>query len=40
MEFTNIYDWPLIREQMRRNGERIPEESLNMTIFRNIVEYF
>jgi len=40
MEFTNLYDWPLLKEQMRRSGERIPEESLNMTIFRNIVEYF
>jgi len=40
MEFTNLYDWPLLREQMRRNGERIPEESLNMAIFRNIVGYF
>jgi len=40
IEFTNLYNWPLLKEQMRRNGERIPEESINMTIFRNIVEYF
>jgi phosphoribosylformylglycinamidine synthase len=40
MEFTNLYDWPLLREQMRRSGERIPAESLNMAIFRNIVRYF
>ena len=40
MEFTNLYDWPLLKEQMRRAGERIPLESLNMVIFRNIVRYF
>jgi phosphoribosylformylglycinamidine synthase len=40
MEFTSLYDWPLQKEQMRRSGERIPEESLNMVIFRNIVRYF
>ena len=40
MEFTGLYDWPLQKEQMRRSGERIPEESLNMAIFRNIVRYF
>ncbi|ABS54991.1 phosphoribosylformylglycinamidine synthase I [Methanoregula boonei 6A8] len=40
MEFTNLYDWPLLKEQMRRSGERIPGESLNMAIFKNIVRYF
>jgi len=40
MEVTNLYDWPLLKEQMRRAGERIPAESLNMAIFRNIVRYF
>jgi phosphoribosylformylglycinamidine synthase len=40
MEFTNLYDWPLLREQMRRSGERVPEESLNMALFKNIVRYF
>ena len=40
MEFTGLYDWSLQKEQMRRSGERIPEESLNMAIFRNIVRYF
>ena len=40
MEFTNLYDWPLLREQQRRSGDRIPEESLNMTIFHNITGYF
>ncbi|HVP96829.1 phosphoribosylformylglycinamidine synthase subunit PurQ [Methanoregula sp.] len=40
MEFTHLYDWPLLKEQMRRAGERVPTESLNMAIFRNIVRYF
>jgi phosphoribosylformylglycinamidine synthase subunit PurQ / glutaminase len=40
MEFTSLYDWPLRREQMKRAGIPIPEESMNMQLFRNIVEYF
>jgi phosphoribosylformylglycinamidine synthase subunit PurQ / glutaminase len=40
MEFVNLYDWPLRREQMRRQGLTPPLESLNMQFFRNIVEYF
>ncbi len=40
MEFFNLYDWPLLKEQLRRSGERLPEESLNMQLFRNIVSYF
>jgi phosphoribosylformylglycinamidine synthase subunit PurQ / glutaminase len=40
MEFTNLYDWPLRREQMKRAGVAIPSESMNMQLFRNIVEYF
>lgn len=40
MELTNLYDWPLIREQALREGRTLPEESLNMQIFHNIVAYF
>jgi phosphoribosylformylglycinamidine synthase len=40
MEFTNLYDWPLVKEQLRRSGERPDPESLNMRIFHNIVDYF
>ena len=40
MEFTNLYDWPLLKEQARREGRALPEESLNMLLFRNIVGYF
>lgn len=40
MEFTNLYDWPLLKEQMKRAGSAIPQESMNMQLFRNIVDYF
>ncbi|RPI40334.1 MAG: phosphoribosylformylglycinamidine synthase subunit PurQ [Methanoregulaceae archaeon] len=40
MEFTSLYDWPLRREQMKRAGSAIPAESMNMQLFRNIVDYF
>jgi len=40
MEFVNLYDWPLQKEQMRRKGVAVPTESINMQMFRNIVEYF
>ncbi len=40
MEFVNLYDWPLRKEEMRRNGVSLPTESMNMLLFRNAVEYF
>ena len=40
MEFCNLYDWPLRREQMKRAGMAIPSESVNMQLFRNIADYF
>jgi phosphoribosylformylglycinamidine synthase I len=40
MEFTNLYDWPYQKEKLRREGEDLPQESLNMQFFRNIVNYF
>jgi phosphoribosylformylglycinamidine synthase subunit PurQ / glutaminase len=40
MEFVNLYDWPLRKEQMKRKGLPIPTGSLNMQLFRNIVDYF
>jgi phosphoribosylformylglycinamidine synthase I len=40
MEFVNLYDWPLRRERMKREGVVVPVESLNMQFFRNVVEYF
>jgi len=40
MEFVNLYDWPLRRELMRRQGLTPPLESLNMQFFRNVAGYF
>ena len=40
MEFTSLYDWPLQKEQIRRQGKALPRESLNMQLFRNITNYF
>jgi phosphoribosylformylglycinamidine synthase len=40
IEFTNLYDWPLRKEQMKRAGIAIPHESMNLRFFRNIVDYF
>ena len=40
MEFTNLYDWPLRKERMKRERVPIPHESLNMQLFRNIVDSF
>ena len=40
MDFVNLYDWPLLKEQMKRNGTVLPSSSLNMQVFRNIVENF
>jgi phosphoribosylformylglycinamidine synthase I len=40
MESVNLYGWPLLREQARREGRALPAESLNMQLFRNIVGYF
>lgn len=40
MEFTGLYDWPLLREQMKRAGKPIPSESMNIQLFQNIVDYF
>jgi len=40
MEFVNLYDWPLRKEQMKREGLALPSASMNMQLFRNVVEYF
>lgn len=40
MEFTSLYDWPFRKERMRREGVELPEESMNMQFFKNIVNYF
>lgn len=40
MEFTNLYNWPLLKEQMKRQGIALPTESMNMQLFRNVVNNF
>ena len=40
MEFTSLYNWPLQKERLRREGKSLPGESLNMQLFRNITNYF
>ncbi len=40
MEFVNLYNWPLMKERMKREGVKVPPESPNMQFFRNVVEYF
>lgn len=40
MEFTNLYNWPLLKEQLKREGKPLPKDSMNMQLFRNIANYF
>ncbi|OPY38980.1 MAG: phosphoribosylformylglycinamidine synthase I [Methanoregula sp. PtaU1.Bin051] len=40
MEFTNLYDWPYRKEELKRRGSDLPQESVNMRFFRNITGYF
>lgn len=40
MEFVNLYDWPIQKERLKREGSPLPVESVNMQFFRNIVGYF
>jgi phosphoribosylformylglycinamidine synthase len=40
MNFTNLYDWPYQKERLKREGKALPQESLNMQFFKNIVNYF
>jgi phosphoribosylformylglycinamidine synthase I len=40
MDFFSLYNWPLLKEQMKRQGAEVPSESMNMQLFRNVVDYF
>lgn len=40
MDFCTLYDWPLQKELLKRSHLPVPDESLNMQIFRNIVDFF
>ncbi|MCP4394838.1 MAG: phosphoribosylformylglycinamidine synthase subunit PurQ [Alphaproteobacteria bacterium] len=40
MFFTQRADWPLLKEQYKRNGQEIPEFSDGIKVFQNAVDYF
>ncbi|HVP95308.1 MAG TPA: phosphoribosylformylglycinamidine synthase subunit PurQ [Methanoregulaceae archaeon] len=40
MEFVNLYDWPLQKERIKRQRLPVPAASMNLQLFRNIVDYF
>lgn len=40
IEFTNMYDWPKLKEEYLRRGIELPKESINMKLFKNIANYF
>jgi len=40
MFFTQREDWPLLKEQYKREGKELPQEADGMQVFRNAVEYF
>ena len=40
IDFTQLPNWPLIKEQLKRQGLEIPEEGPGMQLFRNAVAYF
>lgn len=38
--FTNLPNWPLLREKYVREGKEIPKDGPGLKIFRNAVQYF
>ncbi|MBI2529646.1 MAG: phosphoribosylformylglycinamidine synthase subunit PurQ [Candidatus Diapherotrites archaeon] len=40
MEFTQLPNWPLLKEKARREGKGTPKEGEGIKIFRNAVGYF
>lgn len=40
LEFHQLYNWPLLKEKLKREGKPLPDESLNMRFFRNVADYF
>ena len=40
ISFTNLPNWPLLKEKCKREGKKIPNEGPGMKIFRNALEYF
>lgn len=40
MFFTQLPNWPVVKEKLIRAGKKIPEHGPGLEIFRNAVEYF
>jgi phosphoribosylformylglycinamidine synthase len=40
LDFTQLPNWPLLKEQYKRAHEKVPQEGPGMQIFRNGVDYF
>ena len=40
IDFTHLPNWTLLKEQSKRAGREIPNESLGLKIFQNAVKYF
>jgi len=40
MFFTQLPNWPLLKEKLIREGKEIPKEGPGLKVFRNAVEYF
>jgi phosphoribosylformylglycinamidine synthase len=40
INFTHRPDWPLLKENLRKEGKELPEEGASMKLFRNAVKYF
>lgn len=40
LEFTNLYNWPLEKEKLKRERKPLPGQSMNQKFFDNIAQYF
>jgi phosphoribosylformylglycinamidine synthase len=40
IDFTQLPNWTLLKEQYKRAHKKLPEEGQGMQIFRNGVNYF
>jgi phosphoribosylformylglycinamidine synthase len=40
MSFTQLPNWPLIKEQLKRSGKELPKEGPGLQIFKNGINYF
>lgn len=40
MFFTQLPDWPLLKEQLKRKKEKIPTFALGIKLFENAIDYF